>query len=68
MSLEAPPIVLLRHVLHDAICVRERAAGEWGRFLSRSLTELETDGPAFERMSLAFLRRVARAGILETGT
>lgn len=58
-----PPLVLLLAVLHDGVKIHEGRPGAYGRFLSRSLTELETDLPAFRSMQRAFLQRVAERGL-----
>jgi predicted nucleotidyltransferase len=67
VALEEPSIPLLRAVLRDAVCVHQQAPGAWGTFLSRALTELETDGPAFDGMQRAFVARVARRGLTTEG-
>jgi predicted nucleotidyltransferase len=58
-----PPLVLLLAVLHDGVKIHEGRPGAYGRFLSHSLTELETDLPAFRSMQRAFLQRVAERGL-----
>jgi predicted nucleotidyltransferase len=61
--LEGASVPLLRAVLRDAVCVREGRPGAWGAFLSAALTDLDTDGPTFDRMHDAFVRRVAQRGL-----
>jgi predicted nucleotidyltransferase len=58
-----PPFALLLAVLRDGVKMYEGRAGAYGRFLARSLTELETDLPAFRRMHRAFVQRVAERGL-----
>jgi predicted nucleotidyltransferase len=62
-----PPLALLLAVLHDGVKIHERRPGAYGRFLAHSLTELETDLPAFRSMQRAFLQRVAERGLLGGG-
>jgi predicted nucleotidyltransferase len=59
-----PPFALLLAVLHDGRKVYERYPGAYGRFLAHSLTDLETDLPAFRIMQRAFVQRVAERGLL----
>jgi len=59
-----PPLALLLAVLHDGVKLHEGRPGAYGRFLAHSLTELETDLPAFRSMQRAFLQRVAERGLL----
>jgi predicted nucleotidyltransferase len=58
-----PPVALLLEILRDGIKVHEGRPGGYGRFLSHSLMDLETDLPAFRRMQRAFLHRVADRGL-----
>lgn len=58
-----PPLVLLLAVLHDGVKIHEGRPGAYGRFLAHSLTELETDLPAFRTMQRAFVQRVAEQGL-----
>lgn len=62
-----PPIVLLLAVLRDGIKIHEGRPGVFGRFLSHSLMDLETDLPSFRHMQRAFVDRVAKRGILGEG-
>lgn len=59
-----PPFTLLLAVLHDGIKIHEGRPGAYGRFLSHSLMDLETDLPALRAMQRAFVRRVAERGLL----
>jgi hypothetical protein len=58
-----PPLVLLLAVLHDGVKIHDGRPGAYGRFLAHSLTELETDLPAFRTMQRAFVQRVAERGL-----
>jgi predicted nucleotidyltransferase len=58
-----PPLALLLAVLRDGVKVHEGRPGAYGRFLAHSLTDLETDLPAFRRMQRAFVQRVAERGL-----
>lgn len=58
-----PSLVLLLAVLHDGVKIHEGRPGAYGRFLAHSLTELETDLPAFRTMQRAFVQRVAERGL-----
>jgi uncharacterized protein len=58
-----PPFTLLLAVLHDGVKIHEGRPGSYGRFLSHTLTDLETDLPALRSMQRAFLRRVAERGL-----
>jgi predicted nucleotidyltransferase len=58
-----PPLALLLAVLPDGIKVHEGRPGAYGRFLSHSLMNLETDLPTFRIMQRAFVQRVAERGL-----
>ena len=60
VDLRDPSMVLLREILRDGVRVHEAEPGVFGAFLSRGLTQLETDGPAFRRAADAFIRQLAR--------
>jgi uncharacterized protein len=60
-----PPVALLLAVLHDGIKIYEGCRGAYGRFLSHSLIDLETDLPAYRHMHRAFVERVAARGLSE---
>jgi hypothetical protein len=60
---EDPPLALLLEVLRDGRKIHEGHPGAYGRFLARSLTDLETDLPAFRSMQRAFVARVAERGL-----
>jgi predicted nucleotidyltransferase len=57
------PIPLLQQIMLDGITVYERTPGAAALFRSRTLAMLETDGPWYQRMRDAFLKRAASAGI-----
>jgi predicted nucleotidyltransferase len=57
-------IPLLDAILRDGVVVFERVRGAEGRLRARSLAMLETDRPWYERMQEAWLRNVAKRGIL----
>lgn len=56
-------IPLLEHLMRDGIVVHEGYRGAGGLWRSQTLTTLETDRPWYERMSEAWLARVAREGL-----
>jgi predicted nucleotidyltransferase len=58
-----PSFALLLEVLRDGVKVHEGRPGAYGRFLSHSLMDLETDLPALRKMHHAFVRRVAERGL-----
>lgn len=56
-------IPLLEHVVRDGIVVHEGRRGGGGLWRSRTLGQLETDRPWYDRMCEAWLARVAREGL-----
>jgi predicted nucleotidyltransferase len=56
-------IPLLEHLMRDGIVVHESHRGAGALWRSQTLTTLETDRPWYERMSEAWLARVAREGL-----
>lgn len=62
---EHSPIPLRLAVVTEGVPVFERHPGAYGRFLSHTLADLETDLPAYRRMNRAFVDRVARHGLTE---
>jgi len=50
---------LLNAIARDAVWVHQGRPGAGGRWLSRTLTRLETDRPWYERMRDAYLRKLA---------
>jgi hypothetical protein len=63
VSLEDATIPLLEHLVRDGIVVHEGYPGAGALWRSRILATLETDRPWFERMSGAWLARVAERGV-----
>jgi len=51
---------LLNAIARDAVWVHQGLPGAGGRWLSRTLTRLETDRPWYERMRDAYLKKLAR--------
>lgn len=62
LSLQSP-VPLLRAVLREARLVYERAPGLAAGFASQARSVLDLDGPGYDLMMSAFLRRVARQGV-----
>ena len=50
---------LLNAIARDAVWVHHGRRGAGGRWLSRTLTRLETDRPWYERMRDAYLKKLA---------
>lgn len=63
VSLEDATIPLLEHLVRDGIVLHEGYPGAGALWRSRTLATLETDRPWFERMSDAWLARVAERGL-----
>ena len=63
VQLEGAPYPLLLEVLRDGVPVFEHEPGVYARFVSRSLSELETDLPNLRRMQRGFVERVATRGL-----
>jgi predicted nucleotidyltransferase len=63
VSLADPTIPLLRELIRDGIVVYERRAGEGALWRSRTLAQLEVDGPWYDRMRDAWIARVAQRGL-----
>ena len=61
--LDDPPIPLLDALVRDGEIIFEAERGAGARWRSSALLTLETDRPWFERMSRAWLARVAREGL-----
>jgi len=51
---------LLNAIARDAVWVHKGRPGAGGRWLSRTITRLETDRPWYERMRDAYLKKLAR--------
>jgi predicted nucleotidyltransferase len=51
---------LLNAILRDAVFVHQGRPGAGGRWLSHTISQLETDRPWYERMRDAYLRKLAR--------
>jgi len=51
---------LLNAIARDAVWVHQGRPGAGGRWLSQTLTRLETDRPWYERMRDAYLKKLAR--------
>lgn len=56
-------IPLARQLLEEAVVVHEGAPGAAASFRTRTLIDLATDGPAYDRMRDAWLARVATRGL-----
>lgn len=56
---------LLQAIVRDGVVVHEARQGAGASWRSAAMAQLETDEPAFERMREAWLRRVARQGLLD---
>jgi predicted nucleotidyltransferase len=50
---------LLNAIARDGVFVHQGSPGAAGRWLSRTITELETDRPNYERMRDSYLRKLA---------
>lgn len=61
--LDDPTIPLLRELIRDGIVVYERTAGEGASWRSRTLAQLEIDGPWYDRMRDAWITRVSERGL-----
>jgi predicted nucleotidyltransferase len=59
VDLDAAGFPLLNALARDAVVVHQGRPGAAGRWLSHTLTELETDRPNYERMRDAYLRKLA---------
>lgn len=56
-------IPLLRSVLRDGVRIYERSPGSAAEFLSRARCTVELDGPNYDLMANAFMKRVAQRGV-----
>ena len=56
-------IPLYEHLVRDGVVIHEGAPGAGALWRSRTLAMLETDRPWFDRMSKAWLARVASKGL-----
>ena len=61
VSLEKSSFALRKAILRDGICLFELSPGEEARWRFRTLLEVETDGPAYDRINRAYLDRIAGA-------
>jgi len=61
--LEDPPIPLLDALVREGELIFEAERGAAARWRTSALLTLETDRPWYERMSKAWLARVAREGL-----
>jgi predicted nucleotidyltransferase len=59
VDLAAAGFPLLNAIARDGIFVHQGRPGAAGRWLSRTITLLETDRPNYERMRDAYLRKLA---------
>jgi predicted nucleotidyltransferase len=59
VSLEDPGYPLLNALLRDSVVLHEGERGAAAAWRSRALLQAETDGPGYERMRDAYLRRLA---------
>jgi predicted nucleotidyltransferase len=57
-------VPLLRELLSDGVVVFERRPGLAGSFRARALLAVATDGPWYDRMRDAAVRRIAREGFV----
>jgi predicted nucleotidyltransferase len=62
VRVETAPFSLLAAILRDGRIVFEGRSGAAGRYLSRALLTIETDGPTHDRMQKAWLARAAAKG------
>lgn len=62
VSLGDPTIPLLRELIRDSSVVYEKVPGQGALWRSRTLAQLEIDGPWYDRMRDAWLARVAERG------
>jgi predicted nucleotidyltransferase len=60
--LQDASIPLLKALINDGIVVYESSPGRGALWRSRVLAQLETDGPWFDRMRDAWIKRVAKEG------
>lgn len=63
VDLAEASIPLMEHVVRDGIVVHEGYRGAGALWRSQTLATLETDRPWYDRMSEAWLARVARKGL-----
>jgi predicted nucleotidyltransferase len=60
VSVEAdPPVMLLRELLRDAVCLYEAEPGAEAAFRARAVWAVETDGPMVDAMARSYIRRLA---------
>jgi predicted nucleotidyltransferase len=62
-DLRAAGIPLMREILRDGVVVFERRSGLAAAFRSRALLATSIDGPWYDRMRDAALRRIARGAL-----
>jgi len=65
VRLEQASIPLLEELVAHAVVVYESAPGNAALWRSRTLAQLEIDGPWYHRMRDAWLARVAARGLLD---
>ena len=63
VTLDDPPIPLLDALIRDGEVIFEAEHGAGARWRASALATLEIDRPWYERMSRAWLARVAREGL-----
>ncbi|MCA9650317.1 MAG: nucleotidyltransferase domain-containing protein [Myxococcales bacterium] len=63
IGLGDPPIPLLDQIVQEGIVVHEAHPGAGALWRSHTLATLETDRPWYDRMSNAWLARVAKEGL-----
>ena len=63
VTLDDPPIPLLEALIRDGEVIFEAVRGAGASWRAATLSNLEIDRPWYERMSKAWLARVAREGL-----
>lgn len=63
VDLDRATIPLSQAILRDAVIVHQGRPGAGGRWLAATVTSLETDLPAYERMRDAYLRRLGEGAV-----
>ena len=63
VALDDPGVPLLEELVRDGVVIHEGAPGAAAQWRSHTLAQLETDRPWYERMSRAWLARVAERGL-----
>jgi hypothetical protein len=63
VHLADPSVVLLAELVREAVPLYEGVPGAFGRWLSKTLWQLEDDLPWYQRQRRAWLSRVAQQGM-----